>query len=53
MSLTLAEAQCGEIPLLGGPSELHLYLPRVLRNAGLAASVCDAALRNNTLYKID
>lgn len=53
MSLTLVEAQCGEIPFLGQPSELHLYLPRVLRNAGLAVSVCDAANRDNTLEKIE
>lgn len=53
ISLTLVEAQCGEIPFLGQPSELHLYLPRVLRNAGLAKSVCDAANRDNTLEKIE
>jgi hypothetical protein len=53
ISLTLVEVQCGEVPLLGGPSVLHLHLPRVLRNAGLATSVCDAAIRDNTPQKIE
>lgn len=53
ISLTLVEVRCGEVPRLGEPSSLHFYLPRVLRNAGLATSVCDAANRNNTLEKIE
>lgn len=53
ISLTLLEAQCGEVPCLGEQLKLHLYLPRVLRNAGLATSVCDAANRDNTLHHID
>ena len=53
ISLTLLEAQCGEVPCLGEQLKLHLYLPRVLRNAGLATSVCDAANRDNTLEKIE
>jgi len=50
--LTLVEAQYGELPTLGERPALHLYLPRVLCNAGLAKSVCDAAYRDNCLYKI-
>lgn len=54
ISLTLVEAQCGEIPFPGQPLELHLYLPGVLRNAGFATSVCAAAAnRDNTLEKIE
>jgi hypothetical protein len=46
------EARFGELPLLGEPTGLHLHLPRVLRNAGLATSVCDVVGRDDTLYKI-
>jgi hypothetical protein len=53
IALTLVELRCGEVPSLQDSSAFHLCLPRVLRNAGLATSVCDAASRNNTLYKID
>ena len=52
ISLTLVEARLEEVLILGEPSLLHLYLPRVLRHAGLATSVCDAANRDNTLEKI-
>jgi hypothetical protein len=52
IALTLVEAQYGELLTLGGRPALHLYLPRVLCNAGLAKSVCDAAYRDNCLYKI-
>lgn len=53
IALTLVELRCGEVLSLQDSSAFHLCLPRVLRNAGLATSVCDAASRNNTLYKID
>lgn len=65
IDLTLAEVQCGEVSVPRAknnhiaapestrvPSPLGLCLPRVLRNAGLASSVCSAASRNNTLQKI-
>lgn len=59
IALTLTEIQCGKLSLdIGdchtGPeaSLLHLCLPQVLRNAGLASSVCDAASKDNKLEKI-
>lgn len=65
INLTLAEIECAEVspPLTKGfyhaahdltrpPSPLGLCLPRVLRNAGLASSVCDAAVNDNTLQKM-
>jgi hypothetical protein len=53
IALTLVEVQCGEVPLLQDSPAFHLCLPRVLRNAGLATSVCDAADRDNRLEKIE
>jgi hypothetical protein len=53
IALTLVELRLGEVPLLEDSSAFHLCLPRVLRTAGLATSVCNAASRNNRLYKID
>jgi hypothetical protein len=57
IALTLTEVQCGEIPkspedhedhstlsvleIPQNQSSIGLYLPRVLRNAGLASSICD------------
>lgn len=65
IDLTLAEVQCGEVSIphakkdhiaaaesIRVPSPLGLCLPRVLRNAGLASSVCNAASSNDTLQKI-
>jgi hypothetical protein len=53
IALTLVELRCGEVPSLQGYSAYHLCLPRVLRNAGLATSVCDSANRDNKLEKIE
>lgn len=63
--LTLTEIDCAEVSpsrtrgsylaahdLTRQPSPLAFCLLRVLRNAGLASSVCDAADNNRTLYKI-
>lgn len=65
ITLTLTEVECSEVSiprtkdfqlaardLTRPPSSLGFCLPRVLRNAGLASSVCDAAENNRTLYKI-
>lgn len=59
IALTLTEFQYGELPLdirdchtAPEASPVHLCLPRVLRNAGLASSVCDAASKDNKLEKI-
>lgn len=58
--LTLTEIQCGETSLKSDaardtPEEplLRLSLRQLLRNAGLASSVCDAAYRDNKLQKIE
>jgi hypothetical protein len=53
IALTLVEVRCDEVPSLQDSSAFHLCLPRVLRNAGLATSVCDAANRDNRLQKIE
>lgn len=53
IALTLAELRCGEVSSLQGSSAFHLCLPKVLRNAGLATSVCESANRDNRLEKIE
>lgn len=53
IALTSVEVRCGEVPSLQDSSAFYLCLPRVVRNAGLAKSVCDVANRRDRLYKID
>ena len=57
--MTRIEVQCGEISIQNNDADaapeafaLRLCLPQVLRNAGLASSLCDAARRDDALEKI-
>jgi hypothetical protein len=66
ITLTLTEVQCGEIPTSPndhGPTNtapesipdhppIRLYLPRMLRNAGLASAVCESLSKDNRIQKI-
>jgi hypothetical protein len=57
ITLTLTEVQCGEIPtshhgdgLTNQP--IRLYLPQMLRNAGLASCICEGLSKDNRIQKI-